>query len=83
MVIRLNIGNRRSNLPISVLVAGIFGKKHPQIADLNSFFPKTGNRNVTEIAYAVGFNDPKYFTRCFTKMFGVSPSAFDGKNPNP
>lgn len=39
---------------------------------------KTGNRNITEVAYAVGFNDPKYFTRCFTKMYGVSPSAFDG-----
>ena len=38
---------------------------------------KTGNRNITEIAYAVGFNDPKYFTRCFTKMYGKSPSAFD------
>lgn len=38
---------------------------------------KTGNRNITEIAYAVGFNDPKYFTRCFTKMFGVSPSAYN------
>lgn len=36
---------------------------------------KTGNRNITEVAYAVGFNDPKYFTRCFTKMFGKSPSA--------
>ena len=35
---------------------------------------KTGNRNITEIAYKVGFNDRKYFTRCFTKMFGVSPS---------
>ena len=39
-------------------------------------FAKTGNRNITEIAYTVGFNDPKYFTRCFTKMFGKSPSAF-------
>ena len=38
---------------------------------------KTGNRNITEIAYAVGFNDPKYFTRCFTKMFGVNPSSFE------
>jgi AraC-like DNA-binding protein len=37
---------------------------------------KTGNRNITEVAYAVGFNDPKYFTRCFTKMFGKSPSTF-------
>ena len=37
---------------------------------------KTGNRNITEVAYAVGFNDPKYFTRCFTKMFGKSPSSW-------
>ena len=37
---------------------------------------KTGNRNITEIAYKVGFNDPKYFTRCFTKMFGVNPSNY-------
>ncbi len=32
------------------------------------------NMNVSEIAYEVGFNDPKYFTRCFTKHFGMSPS---------
>ena len=37
---------------------------------------KTGNRNITEIAYAVGFNDPKYFTRCFTKQFGMNPSSW-------
>ena len=37
---------------------------------------KTGNRNITEIAYRVGFNDPKYFTRCFTKMYGMSPRAY-------
>lgn len=40
---------------------------------------KTGNRNITEIAYKVGFNDPKYFTRCFTKMFGVSPSNYSNE----
>jgi AraC-like DNA-binding protein len=34
------------------------------------------NRNITEIAYKVGFNDPKYFTRCFTRHFGTSPSSY-------
>jgi len=35
-----------------------------------------GNRNISEIAFRVGFNDPKYFTRCFTKKYGLSPSAY-------
>ena len=30
---------------------------------------------VAEVAYEVGFNDPKYFTRCFTKEFGFTPSS--------
>ncbi|MCR4565295.1 MAG: helix-turn-helix domain-containing protein, partial [Bacteroidales bacterium] len=30
--------------------------------------------NISEIAYEVGFNDPKYFTRCFSKEFGITPS---------
>lgn len=34
------------------------------------------NRNITEIAYKVGFNDPKYFTRCFTHLYGKSPSTY-------
>ena len=34
---------------------------------------------VAEVAYEVGFNDPKYFTRCFTKEFGMAPSAVGEK----
>ncbi|HCK25369.1 MAG TPA: hybrid sensor histidine kinase/response regulator, partial [Bacteroides graminisolvens] len=33
------------------------------------------NMNVSEIAYEVGFNDPKYFSRCYLKKYGVLPST--------
>ena len=36
--------------------------------------------NISEIAYEVGFNDPKYFTRCFTKEFNATPSDLYRKN---
>ena len=32
--------------------------------------------NITEIAFAVGFNTPSYFTRVFVKIMGKSPSAY-------
>lgn len=36
----------------------------------------TGLHNVSEVAYMVGFADPKYFSTCFKKQFGISPSKF-------
>ena len=36
---------------------------------------ETKNLNISEVAYEVGFNDPKYFTRCFTKHFNITPSG--------
>ena len=36
--------------------------------------------NISEIAYEVGFNDPKYFTRCFTKEFNATPSDLHRKS---
>ena len=36
----------------------------------------TNNVIVSEIAYRVGFNDPKYFTRCFVKQYKQTPSSF-------
>lgn len=38
---------------------------------------KKGSSRVSEIAYAVGFNDPKYFSICFKKEFGILPSECD------
>ncbi len=32
--------------------------------------------NISEIAFAVGFNDPKYFSRCFKAEYGMTPKEF-------
>lgn len=31
---------------------------------------------ISELAYAVGFNDPKYFSSCFKREFGMLPSEY-------
>ena len=35
-----------------------------------------GKIRVSEVAYAVGFNDPKYFSSLFKKKFGVNPGDY-------
>nr|WP_299070461.1 hybrid sensor histidine kinase/response regulator transcription factor [uncultured Allomuricauda sp.] len=35
-----------------------------------------GNLTIAEIGYQVGFKNPKYFSKCFVKKFGLSPSAY-------
>ncbi len=36
--------------------------------------------NISEIAYSVGFGDPKYFSRCFKNEFGITPKEWLEKN---
>lgn len=37
-------------------------------------------RTVAEVAYAVGFSSPKYFTKCYKEKFGVTPNKLKIKN---
>jgi signal transduction histidine kinase/ligand-binding sensor domain-containing protein/DNA-binding response OmpR family regulator len=37
---------------------------------------KQGELNVSEVTYQVGFNDPKYFSKSFKSLFGVTPTLF-------
>ena len=34
------------------------------------------NVRISELAYAVGFNDPRYFSACFKKEFGATPKEY-------
>lgn len=37
---------------------------------------KSGHFNISEIAFQVGFADPKYFSKAFRKKFGTTPTEY-------
>lgn len=37
-------------------------------------------QNISEIAYAIGFTSPRYFSKCFKDEFGVSPTEYVQKH---
>jgi signal transduction histidine kinase/ligand-binding sensor domain-containing protein/DNA-binding response OmpR family regulator len=40
---------------------------------------RQSQQGVSEIAYQVGFNNPRYFSKYFTEMYGVTPSQYKHK----
>lgn len=38
--------------------------------------------NISEVAYAVGYSNPKYFTRCFKDEFGETPTQYQQSHAN-
>lgn len=42
----------------------------------------TTDLNVSQVAYSVGYSDPKYFTRLFHKQYGASPTEFVERSKN-
>jgi DNA-binding response OmpR family regulator/two-component sensor histidine kinase len=40
---------------------------------------ETGEFNMTQIAYMVGINDPRYFSKCFKQRFGMTPTEYKEK----
>jgi len=42
----------------------------------------TADKNISEVAYAVGFNSLSYFTTSFTEYFGMSPTKYKERHMN-
>ncbi|MEP5132195.1 helix-turn-helix domain-containing protein [Nonlabens ulvanivorans] len=34
---------------------------------------------MSEVSYKVGFRNPKYFSKCFQKVYGETPSVYSKK----
>ncbi len=54
---------------IEIITAMRFEKAKELLSDQSQ-------RQIAEIAFDCGFEDPDYFSRAFSKRFGVSPSEF-------
>lgn len=39
----------------------------------------SGEYTFSQVAYMTGFNDPKYFSKCFKKVIGINPSEYKEK----
>ncbi|MBQ5718116.1 MAG: helix-turn-helix transcriptional regulator, partial [Alistipes sp.] len=35
---------------------------------------QSGAYDISTVSYMVGFSDPRYFSKCFKKRYGISPS---------
>lgn len=62
--------NSATSLSPSAFVRNIRMKYASELLSAN---PKA---RIADIAYSVGYNDPKYFSNCFKKEFGVLPKEW-------
>jgi len=40
---------------------------------------EAGESNISQIAYTIGMNDPRYFSKCFKQKYGMTPSEYKEK----
>ena len=55
---------------VSALIRDIRMKEAKRLAMENP------NLRVSDLAYSVGFHDPRYFATCFKKQFDIQPKEF-------
>ena len=59
-----------TGMNVSTFIRDIRMKEAYKLAESNP------NLRVSDLAYNVGFQDPKYFSTCFKKQFGIQPKEF-------
>lgn len=50
--------------------------KNLRISQAHNMIKDNFDMNISEIAYAVGFNAPKYFSKLFKQIYGATPNNF-------
>lgn len=61
-----------TNLPLTMFIRNLRMQRAKQLLSNQEM-------NISEVAFAVGFDDPKYFSRVFSETFGMTPSDFQNQ----
>lgn len=61
-----------TNLTPNEFIHSMRMKRAAQILEQNKV-------TISEVSYQVGFTNPKYFSKCFQKYHGTTPSEYAGK----
>nr|WP_264373541.1 response regulator [Paenibacillus psychroresistens] len=67
------IFNKEANMSISDYITQV------RMLRAKEFITKK-KANITSISEMVGYNDPGYFSKCFKKYYGFTPSEFESQN---
>ena len=59
-----------TGLSVSAFIRDVRMKEARRLAEQNP------NIRVSDLAYSVGFHDPRYFATCFKKQYGIQPKEF-------
>ena len=59
-----------TGMSVSAFIRDVRMKEARKMAEQNP------NIRVSDLAYSVGFHDPRYFATCFKKQFGIQPKEF-------
>ncbi|MBO5594946.1 MAG: response regulator [Prevotella sp.] len=59
-----------TGMNVSAFIRDVRMKEARRLAEENP------NLRVSDLAYNVGFHDPRYFSTCFKKQFGIQPKEF-------
>ncbi len=81
-ILAQNLGTSRANLfKKTKSIIGISPSDYIQHARLEvaSMLLKDKKYRISEVAYMVGFSDPHYFSNCFSKHYGISPTEYKAK----
>jgi two-component system response regulator YesN len=65
-----SVFKKKTGIPVSDYITQVRMNKAKECIE-------SGGQKFSEIGYGVGYKDPAYFSKCFKKYFGMSPSVFE------